>query len=250
VRALTHNRRGLTIEGDWFCRASCFHDVITNAVTESISHIAPAKAHTSRVPLGLLLLSRGVLTSEQHRVALEQQRASQLDFGTVVQQLGFASEEHVTAAVAAQWACPVFPLGNRPLEMPMRIPRRLLELYGMLPVHYAESERRLLIGFVRGVHHHILYTLGHIASCTVVPCFITAREYELHLSASYSALPQESELVYDQIADASEISRVITDCVARLTADKVRLGRCRDYLWARVWGSKREMDLLFRVQVD
>lgn len=209
-----------------------------------------AKTHSSRVPLGLLLLARGILTSEQLRLALDHQRSTELDFGNAVQQLGFATQEQVTAAVAAQWACPVFPLGDRPLQVQMRIPRQLLELYEMLPVHYAESERRLMIGFVRNVQNQVLSAIGHITSCTVVPCFITAREYELHLNSPSTPFLRDRETVFDQIREISEMAQVIKNQVSQLVAERVRLGKCRDYLWARIWGRDQEMDLLFRVRSD
>jgi len=210
----------------------------------------PVKARNSRVPVGLLLLSRGILTAEQLRSALDHQRRTGLNFGEVVQQLGFATPEQVTAAVAAQWACPVFSLGDRRLELQVRIPRQFLELYRMLPVHFVESERRLLIGFVSGIQHQVLYTIGYMTSCTVAPCFITAREYEQHLYSPSTSFLRDDELVFEQIVEIAEMARITTSYVVQLGAERVRMGKCRDYLWVRIWGRKREMDLLFRVRGD
>ena len=239
----------MSIEDDWYCGALCFEQVIRGKIEELMTTPnKTAKAHSSRVPLGLLLLSRGILTSEQLRLALEHQRLNGVDFGAAAQQLGFATEEQVTAAVAAQWACPVFPLGDRLLDVQIRIPRQFLELYGMLPVHYSENERRLLIGFVRGVQHQVLYTIEHIISCTVAPCFITAREYEYHLNSPSSPFLSDHELVFDRIVDTAEMARTTANYVVQLAAERVRLGKCRDYVWARIWGRKQEIDLLFRVQ--
>jgi hypothetical protein len=158
LQAFTHRRDGLNVDGNWYCGPACFEQAVKGKIGEMMTFQGkPAKARTSRVPLGLSLLQRGVLTAEQLRIALEQHRSTELNFGDTVQQLGFATQEQVTAAVAAQWACPVFPLGDRRLEVQVRVPRQFLELYGMLPVHYAEAERRLLIGFVSGVQHQVLY---------------------------------------------------------------------------------------------
>ncbi len=209
-----------------------------------------ARAHSSRVPLGLLLLSREILTSEQLKLALAHQQLAGVDFGVAAQQLGFATQEQVTAAVAAQWACPVFSLGDRPPQVQVRIPRLLIETYEMLPVHYAENERHLMIGFVRNVQHQLLYTIKHITSCAVAPCFITAREYALYLNARSAQSPDDQELVVDQISGSAEMARVTANYVDQLAVDRMRLGKCRDYVWARLWGRKRETDLLFRVRTD
>jgi Type II secretion system (T2SS), protein E, N-terminal domain len=251
LQAFTHRQHGLKVEDDWYCGADCFAQVFKGKIMELMtSQGKTAKARSSRVPLGLLLLSRGILTPERLKVALDHQRLTKLDFGNVVQELGFATQEQVTAAVAAQWACPVFPLGDQPLELQIRIPRQFLDLYEMLPVHYSENEHRLMIGFVRSVQHQALYTIGHVTSCTVVPCFITAREYELHLNAQSTPSLRDSELVFDQIVDTAEMARLTTNYVVQLAAERVRMGKCRDYVWVRIWGHKQEMDLLFRVQND
>lgn len=239
----------MSVDGQWYCAPDCFEQAVKGQIEELMTFQGkPARARSSRVPLGLLLLSRGIMTAEQLRNALDHQRGTELNFGEVVQQLGFATPEQVTAAVAAQWACPVFTLGDRRLQLQVRVPRQFLELYRMLPVHYMENERRLLIGFVNGVQHQMLYTIGYMTSCSVAPCFITAREYELHLHSPSTSFLRDDELVFDQIVETTEMARITTSYVVQLAAERVRLGKCRDYLWTRIWGRKREMDLLFRVQ--
>jgi len=249
LQAFTRRNRGMNVDGHWYCSPECFEQAIKGRIGELMTSPGkPAKARTSRVPLGLLLLQRGVLTAEQLRVALEQRRLTELNFGEVVQQLGLATAEQVTAAVAAQWSCPVFSLGDRQLEIGVRIPRHLLELYSLLPVHYGAPERRLLIAFVNGVQHQVLYTIGHMTACTVAPCFITAREYQLHLHSPSSPFGRDDELVFEQIVESAEMAQITRSYVVQLAAEQVRLGKCRDYLWTRISGRKREMDLLFRMQ--
>jgi hypothetical protein len=247
LKAFGQRNPGLNLEGDWYCCPECFGRAVREKIADLMnSQGTPAKARTSRVPLGLLLLQRGVLSEEQLKTALNLHRETQSNFGEIVQQLGFATPEQVTAAVAAQWACPVFSVGERrPDVQGVRIPRRFIELYGMLPVHYSESERRLLIGFVSSVQHQILYTIGHMTACTPVPCFITAREYELHSPSGRTV--RDDEIVLERIVDTAELGRITTSHVVKLGANRIRMGTCRDYLWIRLWG-KREMDLLFRVR--
>jgi hypothetical protein len=52
-----------------------------------------------------------------------------------------------------------------------------------------ESERRLMVGFVNAVQYQVLYTIGHMTDCTVIPCFITARDYESHLYSPSTLFP-------------------------------------------------------------
>lgn len=246
---IARRRHRLSVDGQWYCGQNCFEQAVKGKMEELMtSQGKPAKARSSRIPLGLSLLQRGILTAAQLKVALEQHRLTGANFGDVVQQLAFATQEQVTAAVAAQWGCPVFSIGHRRLEVPVRLPRQFLELYGMIPVHFVESERKLLIGFVSGVQHQMLHSIGHMTSCMVAPCFITAREYDLHLHSPLTTFLRDHELVFDQIVETAEMARIATNYVMQLSAERVRLEKCRDYLWVRIWGCKREMDLLFRVQ--
>jgi Type II secretion system (T2SS), protein E, N-terminal domain len=249
LRSFAHRNRGMNVDGNWYCGAECFDQAVKGKIAELMTFQGrPAKVRSSRVPIGLLLLQRGILSNEQLRVALEEHKATELNFGDVVQKLGFATQEQVTAVVAAQWGCPVFSLGDRPIEVKVRIPRLLMELYGMLPVHYGELERRLLIGFVNGVQHQILYTIGHMTSCTIAPCFITAREYQMHLHSPSTPFLRDDEQVFEQIVEPAEMARITRSYVVQLAAEQMRMGKCRDYLWTRIWGRNREMDLLFRLQ--
>jgi hypothetical protein len=247
-QTITRRSRGINVDEHWYCQ-DCLEPSVQAKILELMSSQGrPARAHASRIPLGLLLLQRGILTAEQLKIALDRHRLTELNFGDVVQQLEFATAEQVTAAVAAQWACPVISLGERQLELGVRIPHRFLEMYGMLPVHFVESERRLLIAFVTGVQHQMLYTIGQMTSCTVTPCFITANEYQSHLHLASQVSVRDNEVVFEQIIEAAEMARITCNYVGQLAAERLRLGRCRDYIWARIWGKTREMDLLFRVQ--
>jgi hypothetical protein len=240
---------GMRLFEQWFCSPDCFENGAQHKIVELLSaRDRNEKSPTWRMPLGLLLVSRGILSHEQLKIALDHQRVSGANFGEVVQELGFATQQHVTAAVAAQWACPVFPLGDRALPAEVHIPRCLLELYGMLPVHFSQIGRRLMVGFVTRVQHHILYTTERMASCAATPCFITATEYRKHMQ-SLAVAATENELVFDRINSLAEIAKLARNYVSQAGAEEARFGMCGDYLWVRILGHQ-EMDLLFRMQND
>jgi len=251
MQAVSKRNMGVRLFELWFCSPDCFENGAQQKIVELLSardkHENPP---TSRMPLGLLLLSRGILSHEQLKTALDHQRASGANFGDAVQELGFATQQHVTAAVAAQWACPVFSLGDRPLPAEVHIPRCLLELYGMLPVHFSQIGRRLMVGFVTRVQHHILYTIERMTSCTATPCFITATEYRQHMQ-SLAVATTENELVFERtsrLGDSfAEIAKLVRNYVSQAGAEEARFGMCGDYLWVRILGHQ-EMDLLFRMQ--
>jgi len=249
MHAVSKRNAGMRLFEQWFCGPDCFEAGARQRIVELLSlRSTQEKPPAMRMPLGLLLLSRGVLTQEQIKVALDQQRQTGANFGEVVQELGFATQQHVTAAVAAQWACPVFSPGDRPLPQEVHIPGCLLQMYGMLPVHFSEIGRRLMVGFVSRVQHHILYTIEQITSCTATPCFISASEYRKHMQ-SLAAAEVENELVFDRNNSTAEIAKLVRNYVNQTGAAEARFGMCRDHLWVRILG-RQEMDLLFRMQND
>jgi hypothetical protein len=247
---LSRRHAGICMGKEWFCTADCFEDFLRAKITATISsRQVQDPPQVRRMPLGLLLLSRGILTSEQLALALEKQRAYSINLGDAVQILGFATPEQVTSAVAAQWSCPVFTLGGRVLSFPVHVPRLLLERYELLPVHFVEADKRLTMGFVSRVHYQILAAIEHITGCDATPCFITTQDYRRHLQSDHFQ-PRENEIIFDSPVPVTEIAHLSRNYVCQLAAKETRFGMCRDYLWIRIWGRQQEIDLLFRVQQD
>ena len=246
---VTRRQTGIRLFEKWFCGPNCFEQGARQKISMLLSVRRGQEAPTAmRMPLGLVLLQRGILSHEQVKVALDRQKSTGGNFGDVVQELGFATQQHVTAAVAGQWGCPVFALGDLPLATEIRIPRILLEQYQMLPVHFSEVGRKLMIGFVSRVHHHVLYTIEQMTACTAAPCFITADEYRQrvqHLALGTA----ENELVFDGANGTIEIAKMVRNYANQLGAEHTRFGLCKDYLWVRILG-RQEMDLLFRILHD
>jgi hypothetical protein len=201
------------------------------------------------MPLGLLLVSRGILTPEQLALTLAKQQTETLNLGDAAQRLGFATVEQITAAVASQWSCPVFPISGRTLSIPVRVPLPLLEAFEMLPVHFVATDRRLTIGFVTRVEYQVLSIVERITGCDTVPCFITAPEY-------YGAIQQmvcsvrDNEIVLDRPMHAPDVARMSRNYLCQLAGSEVRFGMYRENLWIRIWNSRQETDLVFQVEPD
>lgn len=248
AHAVARWQSGVFLDEEWFCGPDCFQHSLDRKLSALMSsRHAQEPPPRLRLPLGLVLLSRGDLTAEQLRTALDEQRRTNENLGEAVQRLGFATAEQVTSAVATQWSCPVFSLANRQLVPMVRIPRHLLELYGMLPVHFSEIGRRLMVGFVSRVQYHILRTIEHITRCVATPCFITAREYWDNLHSPAFA-QRDDEIVIERTSGPGEMAWLARNYVSQIAAQQSRFGVCRDYLWMRICGPRHEMDLLFRLQ--
>lgn len=245
---LAHDRRGLRLGGVWYCSGQCFDLAMARTILglrASAAHRSRSTAH--RLPLGLLLLSRGLLTNRQLREALEAQRAAGRGrIGDWLQRLGFASEQQVTSALGLQWACPVFPLkGFLDPACVHMVPLPLLRAYRMLPVHYSPATWVLLIAFCDKIDYTVLYLVERMLHCRTTPCVAGPTA----LRESLTRLEQQArsnEIVFDRVSDASEMARIIRSYVQKLGADDLHIAACGEHVWARLTDRANTSSLIFR----
>jgi hypothetical protein len=198
------------------------------------------------MPLGLTALSLGHITSEQLQSALEYQRQNGGRIGEVLVSFGYSTQAQITTALAAQWGYPVLSLRDRRLNVPQRIPIRLMELYSMLPVHFVAQTNKLVIGFAEVIDYRILSAIEATLNCTVVPCFIARDEFETHLQAA-RLQPCNDEVVFDRRASIHEIASITRSYAWQIGAESASFEICRDYVWTRLQGSRVVVDLLSKI---
>ena len=238
---------GYSLGEQWFCSSHCFERELQSEVIKLLAPRREAPPRAPRIPLGLLLHSRGVISAEQLSLSLAEQRKSGTNIGDAVIKLGFATELDVTSAAAAQWGLPIFRMEVWQKPAVTGIPYLLMDTHRMLPVHYNESVRQLLVGFVRVPQALALRTIEHMTGCSAVPCFINPTGYD-NAIRQLSQNVRENEMVFERNNDPAEIARVVRSYVLQSGAEGARIGICRDYLWAKVPGTRGELDLLFRLE--
>jgi len=246
-RRIRARSRGVRVQGSWYCADDCLRYALTAALRRLVPP-AERSVLPHRIPLGLLLLSRQQLAAEQLQMALAAQRnAGHGKIGEWVQNLGFASEWQVTAALARQWSCPLLParlVPAAPLARP-QIPATLLKSFVMIPVRLVEPLSVLHVAFGGGVDYTVLYAMEQITGCRTEAC-ITARSA---IARALQALPDhrgDAELVFAPLEDHSDIARIIGNYCERLSAYEIRMAWCRGNLWARLLRIRNHpVDLLF-----
>jgi hypothetical protein len=248
-RQLRHRPNGIRLQGLWYCQTDCLEWAIAEVLGQRHAASRREAVVVHRVPLGLLLLSRQQLTAAQLRTALEAQRsAGQGRIGEWLQQLGFASEEQITAALARQWACPVLRDGLEALGMGrlVPIPALLLESFQMIPVDFAAAGGTLLMAFGGGIDYRVLYAIEQMLGYRTEACFVCPST----LQRGLQVLAQRhgaKDVIFDRMDDAGECARIIGSYSARLGAEEVRLAQCGTHLWIRLEGQSREtVNLVFR----
>ncbi|MGA2499258.1 MAG: hypothetical protein ABSH20_16080, partial [Tepidisphaeraceae bacterium] len=146
---LLRSRTSPVFEGGWNCSAPCTASRVQTAVRRELEGRGTAlENHRHRIPLGLVMLEQGWITSRQLRAALEAQRAAGAGrLGNwLVRQQG-VSEQLVTRALGLQWSCPVLPLEfHDPEALTPLLPRLFVDAFGALPLRVAAG-KLLYMGF-------------------------------------------------------------------------------------------------------
>jgi hypothetical protein len=226
----------------------CFPECLERELLRRLQHASTAppreQVNSCRVPLGLLMLSRGELTSEQLHQALELQKKNGTGrIGEWLQQLGHARDVSVAAALASQWSCPVIktvPAGVGSCTIPFY----LLKIFRMVPVHFSNDRRRLHMAFADKIEYRALLAIEQMMDCKTEACLTTRGELEVALGRMEEQTSR-AEKFFEGASDPAETTRIISSYVSTLNATEIRLASCGELLWARITGDEFCENLLF-----
>jgi hypothetical protein len=246
-RRMVWRKAGIRLHDSWYCAPQCFERAAQQHFSRACAAVATASAPRHRIPLGLLLLSRGQLTNPQLRAALQAQRAAGRDrIGKWLERMGFVTEQQVTAVLGLQWACPV--LASSPCHDPAAarmLPYRLLEKLRMLPVQFVAATRVFHLAFCEGVDYTALYGVEQILGCRTEACLISRSQMDKALE-QIGHEPRAGDLLFEGWHDVAGMARVTCGYVLKLGAEDVRIVSCGEYIWARLSAGPDVANLLFR----
>jgi hypothetical protein len=194
----------LEFGGAEYCCAGCAESVFEREIQDYLLRFRRENARPHRLPLGLLLISRGSLTDTQLQQALKVQRERPgRRLGRLLLEMGVLTEDALVSALGIQWGCPVYPLRNNRayLDCVGLLPFALLHGSGVLPVHHSLANGLLHLAFAERIDHTLLYAIERMLGLRVVACVAPERaiaEALHHIRPSL--LPQET--VFDSVRSA------------------------------------------------
>jgi hypothetical protein len=241
--------QGVLLQGQWYCSLDCFESAVTGIFENLLKAPDEPLRKVHRVPIGLLLLGRGLITGDQLKLALQSQRSSGGGrLGSWLMRLGMVSGIDVSTALAAQWGCALFPLESdtRYQQCSQMVPFALLESYKMLPVHYIETSRILFVAFSEDIDHTALYAIEQLLGGRTEPCAVTEAAMEESLEKVRNR-SRPSQIVFEASRGAREIAGTVRDYAVKLGAERLALARPRRFLWVRLRAGDGDWDLLFRL---
>lgn len=235
---LWRSRQSPVLEGKWACSEACMQEIVRAAVLreagELNSNNSQKVAHQHRVPLGLVLLSRGVITQEQLRKALEAQRkAGEGRLGEWLIRQKVADEEQVTRALSAQWNCPVLTgAPHDPALMASAFPRLLIDSAGAVPLRLAGREL-LYVAFEDKIDRCLLLAVEQMLGLKVEAGVLRESDFcRVQQDALRASFPKTRLL---EAASMRGLVHAITSTVEERKAVRSQIVRVHDYYWLRIW---------------
>jgi hypothetical protein len=201
-----------------------------------------------RIPLGVALLSQGLITDAQLKEALENQGREGGRLGTHLQKVAQISEREITAALAEQWSCPVFPLKESDgcPECVGEVPRPLLEAYQMVPVQYSRKEKTLQVAFLESIDDSVLGALEAVLHCRVQACVADSSALEEAL-ADIRQQPRPQETLYEDVGTPEEMALTTVGHAYQARVREAFLTNCNEYIWVRLLTRRLTRSLIYRI---
>jgi hypothetical protein len=213
--------------------------ILAEAICSQIESWEPVHSkRTLRMPLGLILLSRGWITHRELQEALAaQRRAKSGRIGEWLGRLHGISEEMIAKALAIQWNCAVLPQGVPELEFALSaIPTFLRKHYDLMLLRQGPDAALYLAGRHRA-EHAAARALEHMLREPVHAAFLEDSAWNLErleVADTAELVAPGSDGIVATIGELMERSRPID----------ARLVRMHDHLWLRMWFGGRGRRLM------
>jgi hypothetical protein len=245
MRSVAQSQVGLRVGDLWYCSVDCFAGAALTRFSSLSRGRVVEMPYKPRLSIGLVMLSKGFLTDEQLRFAMTESQLRSEELEVSLLRLGLVNERQVTAAKAAQWGYPLLGRERVGLFVEADIPPTLLRNCSAAPLHYSPTTKRLLLGFVNRVEHSLLDALEQVTGYKVEPCFITPTEFK-EQSARLTAAPGYEEVFLEDPLTPSQMAKAIGGFAVEIAAKEGCFTRYRNYIWTRLSGKRRKVDVFFR----
>ena len=217
-------------ENKWACSPVCMERMIADAVRSQIESWEPAPTERAlRMPLGLILLSRGWISHRELREALAAQRSARTGrIGEWLCRLHGISEEAIAKALGIQWNCAVLSSGIPGLEyMRCLIPAFLRKHYGLALLRQRPDAALYLAGKYRA-EYAAAQAVDHMLQEPVHAAFLEDSAWNIADMDVNSATEM-------YLSERDGVVACIREWIERSRPSDARLVRIHDHLWLRMW---------------
>jgi len=232
---LLRSRSAPVFEGGWNCSSGCTAVRVQAAVRRELEGRGSSQdTHRHRIPLGLVMLEQGWISSAQLRKALESQKASgggRLGHWLVRQQ--GVNEQLVTRALGLQWSCPVLPLEFHDAEaLTTLVPRLFVDAFGALPLRVAAG-KLLYLGFEDRLDSVLALAIERMTGLRVESGLVQGSLFGPAHTRMLSSKFPSVELI--EASSEPALVQCLAKAIEKVRPVESRLVRAHDCLWLRMW---------------
>ena len=232
---LWRSRQTPILEGMWACSAACMQELVQTAVQREMSErSAQNVVHQHRVPLGLMLLSRGWITQEQLKCALEaQKKAGSGRLGEWLIKQKAVGEDLITRALGAQWNCPVLSSDSYdPAAMAAMFPRLLIDSLNVIPLRLAGRHLRY-VAFEERIDRCLVLAVERMLGLKVEAGVLPASEFRRRQGEIFRASFPKARLL--EAMNMRGLVHAFTGMMEENKPVQAKIVRIHDYFWLRLW---------------
>lgn len=234
---LWRGRQGPVLDGEWACSPACMQELVQAAILrEAGEPNASRLAHQHRVPIGLVLLSRSVITQEQLRKALDAQKKTGTGrLGEWLVRQKAIDETQVARALSAQWNCPVLAgAPHDPAVMAPAFPRLLIDSFGAVPLRLAGHEI-LYVAFEDRIDRCLVLAVERMLGLKVEAGVLRDLEFVQARQDILRASFPKTRLL--EVTNIRGLVHAVTTALEERKPSRSRVLRVGDYFWLRIWRS-------------
>jgi hypothetical protein len=225
-------------DGQWACSRDCALKLVHASIRrQAVSFSTSAEksgTHRHRIPLGLVLLHRGVVTQAELRLALDAQRsAGHGRIGDWLEETCRIAPEKITLALAAQWNRPVLSAnGFQPVGMANVMPAALRKELRLLPLRLAAG-KILYAAVVDEVDVMSIRALERMTGLVVEAGLLPHDEFAA--TEARLSLIRPTGFREEFVADATELAEHVVRTLFDEQPVASRLVSVRCGWWLRLW---------------
>lgn len=234
--------QGVFLNGKWLCSEECMAGTMGSLLSHNRGTRPKNYPSAYRLPLGLMMLSRGAIGEHDLASALAMKsKYPEKRIGECLRQLGVTNDEEITRALGAQSCLPVL-LGYEP-EIEDIAPLRLQQESEVFCFRSRYNPSLMYAGFAAAADQPLIRAIESVLDVAVEACILPTKTVRSKLSMLEEH--KVPELIFEARMPAGEIVRSICSYTRQSGSEWIRMANTRRYLWVRLKGQTTH-DLLFR----
>jgi hypothetical protein len=245
MRTIPGGRTGIQSGDRWYCSVDCFATGSGPLLSELAQSRFAGNQREPRMSLGLILVSKGLLSTDQLRFAQSDAEMNNESLESTLLRHQLINERQLAAARAAQWGYPLLHKDRLGSSVELDIPIILLREFSAVPFEVSTKARRILIGFVFRVEHSLLESIEKITGFQVVPCFTTDTQYAQQSGCLTTGRNYDAVLIPEP-GSVDRMARTLGKFALEVGAKEAIFSHCKNFVWSRMTGTKGVFDVVFR----